>query len=154
MNITWSCKPFASLSPNELYSILQLRNEVFVVEQNCVYQDCDDKDRHAHHFMGWKENKLVAYTRLLPSGVAYEEISIGRVVTSPSVRGSKTGKELMRKSIEKIHELFGRSPIKIGAQLYLKRFYESFGFIQNSDVYLEDGIDHIKMLRDTPDFRQ
>jgi ElaA protein len=151
MNITWSCKAFESLTPGELYSILQLRNEVFVVEQNCVYQDCDDKDRHAQHFMGWQDNKLVAYTRLLPAGVAYKEISIGRVVTSALVRGTGTGKELMTRSIEKIHELSGNSPIQIGAQLYLKRFYESLGFVQNSAVYLEDGIDHIKMIRDTPE---
>jgi ElaA protein len=154
MNVNWSCKVFASLTADELYSILQLRNEAFVVEQNCVYQDCDDKDRQAHHFMGWQQNKLVAYTRLLPGGVAYEEISIGRVVTSPSVRGSRLGKELMTRSIEKIHELFGKSAIQIGAQLYLKRFYESLGFIQSSDVYLEDGIDHIKMMLDHPDPKQ
>lgn len=147
MNITWSCKAFNSLTPAELYSILQLRNEVFVVEQNCVYQDCDDKDLQSHHFMGWQQEKLVAYTRLLPAAVAYKEISIGRVVTSPSVRGTKTGKALMEKSIEKIQELFGRSPIHIGAQLYLKSFYESLGFIPCSDVYLEDGIKHIKMIR-------
>jgi ElaA protein len=147
MNITWSCKAFNELSPSELYSILQLRNEVFSVEQNCVYQDCDDKDQSSHHFMGWQQDKLVAYTRLIPAGVSYEEISIGRVVTSPSVRGAKIGKELMQRSIDKIHELYGESPIKIGAQLYLKRFYESLGFIQCSDVYLEDGIEHIKMIR-------
>lgn len=147
MNITWSCKAFNELTPSELYFILQLRNEVFVVEQNCVYQDCDDKDRQSYHFMGWQQDKLVAYTRLMPAGIAYDEISIGRVVTSPSVRGTKTGRELMVRSIEKIHELFGKSAIQIGAQLYLKKFYESLGFIQNSNVYLEDGIDHIKMIR-------
>jgi ElaA protein len=152
MNISWSCKAFNSLTPDELYSILQLRNEVFVVEQNCNFQDCDDKDQQSQHFMGWSEelhpeqqNKLVAYTRLMPAGLAYEEISIGRVVTSPSVRSKQIGKELMVRSIEKLHELFGKLPIKIGAQLYLKRFYESLGFIQCSEVYLEDGIEHIKM---------
>lgn len=147
MYINWSCKPFNDLSPFELYSILQLRNEVFVVEQNCVYQDCDDKDQKSYHFMGWDQNKLVAYARLLPAGLSYEEISIGRVVTSPSIRRIKIGKELMIRSIDKLHELFGKSTIKIGAQLYLKHFYESFGFKQNSNVYLEDGIEHIKMIR-------
>jgi ElaA protein len=146
MNVNWSCKPFNDLSPSELYSILQLRNEVFIVEQNCVYQDCDDKDQNSYHFMGWDQNKLVAYTRLLPAGLSYKEISIGRVVTSPSIRRTKIGKELMVRSIDKLHELFGRSAIKIGAQLYLKHFYESLGFIQHSDVYLEDGIEHIKMI--------
>lgn len=147
MNINWSCKAFNSLTPVELYSILQLRNEVFAVEQNCVYQDCDDKDQQSYHFMGWLQNKLVAYTRLLPPGVAFEEVSIGRVVTSPSIRRMKVGKELMQRSIEKLHELFGESKIKIGAQLYLKSFYESLGFTKCSDVYLEDGIEHIKMQR-------
>ena len=146
MNTSWSCKSFDTLTSAELYSILQLRNEVFVVEQNCVYQDCDDKDPQSHHFMGWQQNKLVAYTRLIPAGVAYDEISIGRVVTSPSVRGNKIGKELMQRSIEKLHELFGKSAIMIGAQLYLKRFYESLGFVQCSNIYLEDGIEHIKMI--------
>ncbi len=145
MNITWSCKAFDFLTPPELYSILQLRSEVFIVEQNCVYQDCDDKDQGSYHFMGWQKNKLVAYTRLLPAGLSYKEISIGRVVTSPLIRRTKIGKELMVRSMNKIHELFGKSPIKIGAQLYLKDFYESLGFAQNSDVYLEDGIEHIKM---------
>ena len=147
MNITWHCKAFNDLTPGELYSILQLRNEVFVVEQNCVYQDCDGIDPQSHHFMGWQQNKLVAYTRLIPAGVVYDEVSIGRVVTSPPVRGTKIGKELMRRSIDKIRELYGENPIKIGAQLYLKSFYESLGFIQCSDTYLEDGIEHIKMIR-------
>ncbi len=147
MDITWLCKAFSNLTPDELYSILQLRNEVFVIEQNCVYQDCDDKDQCSYHFMGWQQNKLVAYTRLIPSGVTYEEISIGRVVTSPSIRGTKVGRELIIRSIEKLYELFGRKPIKIGAQLYLKHFYESLGFIKSSNVYLEDGIEHIKMIR-------
>jgi len=147
MIINWVCKPFNTLTPDELYCILKLRIEVFVIEQNCVFQDCDDKDQESYHYMGWQKNKLVAYTRLMPAGLAYEEISIGRVVTSPIVRHKHIGKELMCNSIEKLHELFGKFPIKIGAQLYLKRFYESFGFIQSSNVYLEDGIKHIKMIR-------
>ncbi len=147
MIIHWECKPFNTLTPDELYSILKLRIEVFVIEQNCVFQDCDDKDQESYHYMGWQKNKLVAYTRLMPAGLAYEEISIGRVVTSPIVRHSHIGKELMTNSIEKLHDLFGKLPIKIGAQLYLKRFYESLGFIQSSKIYLEDGIKHIKMIR-------
>ena len=146
MEITWLCKPFNILTPSELYSILQLRSEVFIVEQNCVYQDCDDKDQHSYHLMAWYQNKLVAYTRLMPAGISYNEISIGRVITSPSIRGNKIGKELMIRSIGNLYELFGKSPIKIGAQLYLKSFYESFGFTQTSNIYLEDGIEHIKML--------
>ncbi len=147
MIINWECKPFNTLTPDELYCILKLRIEVFVIEQNCIFQDCDDKDQESYHLMGWQNNKLVAYTRLMPAGLAYEEVSIGRVVTLPSVRNSNIGKKLMYNSIEKLQELFGKLPIKIGAQLYLKRFYESFDFIQCSEIYLEDGIKHIKMIR-------
>lgn len=146
MDINWICKPFSELSLTELYLILQLRNEVFIVEQNCPYQDCDGVDLQSYHFMGWQQNKLIAYTRLIPEGISYKEISIGRVVTSPLVRGNKLGKELMVKSIEKLYELFENQPIKIGAQFYLKNFYENLGFAQCSDIYLEDGIEHIKML--------
>ena len=147
MNIVWSCKAFDTLSPIELYSILQLRNEVFVVEQNCIFQDCDNIDQSSQHFMGWMKNKLVAYTRLIPPVISYEEMSIGRVVTSPSIRNNKIGKELMKRSIAEMQSLYGNNPIKIGAQLYLKKFYTSFGFEQVNDIYLEDGIEHIKMIR-------
>ncbi|MEO6328838.1 MAG: GNAT family N-acetyltransferase [Ginsengibacter sp.] len=144
--ITWSCKSFTELTNEELYKILQLRNEVFVVEQNCPYQDCDNKDQHCFHLMGWNEDTLVAYSRLLPPGIAFKEPSIGRVVTSPSVRRNKIGRELMTRSIMQIRDLFGKLSISIGAQLYLKNFYESLGFIKTSDTYLEDGIEHIEML--------
>jgi len=147
MSINWVCKSFTELLPHELYAILQLRNEVFVVEQDCVFQDCDDKDQLSYHFMGWQQNKLIAYTRLMPAGLAYKEISIGRVVISPSARRQKIGEELMKRSIDKIQNLFGNFSIKIGAQLYLKKFYEHFGFSTCGEVYLEDGIRHIKMLR-------
>lgn len=147
MQVQWLLKKFEELTPYQLYAILQLRNEVFVVEQNCVFQDADEKDQQSMHFMGFLNNKLVAYTRLVPPGVAYEEVSIGRVVTSPSVRRSGIGKELMQRSINTIYRLFGEVPIKIGAQLYLKKFYESLGFKQVSEVYLEDGIEHIYMIR-------
>ena len=147
MQVQWLLKKFEELTPYQLYAILQLRNEVFVVEQNCVFQDADEKDQQSMHFMGFLNNKLVAYTRLVPPGVAYEEVSIGRVVTSPSVRRSGIGKELMQRSIDTVYRLFGEVPIKIGAQLYLKKFYESLGFKQVSEVYLEDGIEHIYMIR-------
>ena len=146
MEIAWKCKPFSELSNEELYKILQLRNEVFIVEQNCVYQDCDGKDYKSYHLMAWKNDTLVAYTRLLPPGVSYENAaSIGRVITSPSARRHSLGKQLFAKSIEKIYFLFGMINIKIGAQLYLKSFYESFSFVQKGAVYLEDGIEHIPM---------
>jgi ElaA protein len=148
MQIHWILKKFDELSPYQLYAILQLRNEVFVVEQNCAFQDADDKDQDCYHLMGFVDNKLAAYTRLVPPGVIYSEISIGRVVTSPAVRRSGAGRELMKKSVDTCYTLFGEAPIKIGAQLYLKRFYESLGFQQISDVYLEDGIEHIYMRKE------
>ncbi len=147
--ITWTCKKFNALLPEELYAILQLRNEVFVVEQNCIFQDADDKDQPSLHLMGWRENKLVAYTRIVPPGLSYNEPSIGRVVTSPQERGRGTGNELMQVSINKVDALYGPTNIKIGAQLYLKKFYESLGFVQSGDVYPEDGIDHIEMTKFT-----
>lgn len=145
---TWTCKPFDDLTPHELYAILQLRSIVFVVEQNCVYPDMDDKDQASFHLMAWRDEKLVAYTRLLPKGVSYPGYcSIGRVVSSPAVRDEGMGRELMDRSIRQCGELFGTGPIKIGAQLYLKKFYTSLGFEQTSDTYLEDGIEHIEMIR-------
>jgi ElaA protein len=145
--INWLLKKFDELTPNELYSILQLRNEVFVVEQNCVFQDADNKDRLSWHLMGWNNERLIAYSRIIPAEVAYDLPSIGRVVTLPAFRGNGSGKILMRESIEAIKKLFGNVSIKLGAQFYLKKFYESFGFTQSSDIYLEDGIEHIEMTR-------
>ncbi len=143
----WTCKPFSELTNTELYFILQLRNEVFVVEQNCPYQDCDLKDLKAWHLMGTEEGKLLAYTRLLPQGYPYGEASIGRVVTSPAARNRGLGKLLMKESIRQIASIYDTGNIRIGAQLYLKSFYESFGFLQQGDMYLEDDIPHIIMLR-------
>ncbi len=151
MQIQWVCKHFNELTATELYSIIRLRNEVFVVEQNCVFQDADNKDLHCLHLMGWLNNELIAYTRLLNKGVAYNYVSIGRVVTSPIYRKTGIGKLLMQQSITKCYELFGKQTIKIGAQLYLKGFYENFGFIQSGDMYDEDGIDHIEMLKEAND---
>lgn len=144
--ITWTCKPFNDLSGNEVYVILQLRSEVFVVEQNCVFLDADNKDQASYHLMGWEEGVLKAYTRLVPPGVAYDEPSIGRVVTSITARGSGIGRILMQQSIIECRKLFGNNVIRIGAQLYLKEFYASLGFIPTGGIYPEDGIDHIQML--------
>jgi ElaA protein len=143
----WNLKQFDDLTPEELYQILQLRNEVFIVEQNCPYQDLDNKDLKAFHLMGIQQNKLLAYSRLIAPGISYSESSIGRVVSSPSVRKSGIGKKLMTESITQIRNLFHTDTIRIGAQLYLKKFYESFGFIQDGDTYLEDNIPHIIMVR-------
>jgi ElaA protein len=145
--ITWYSQHFEDLTPRELYAILQLRTEVFVVEQNCVFQDMDGKDHYCHHIMGWNGSRLIATARIVPPGISYEFPSIGRVVTAPSARGQQTGRELMNKSIEELTELYGSTIIRIGAQLYLKKFYESFGFEQSGEIYDEDGIDHIQMTR-------
>jgi ElaA protein len=142
----WICKKFDELTPHELYAILQLRNEVFVVEQNCVFQDADNKDQHCYHLMGWLQDDLVAYSRIVPPEISYSESSIGRIVTSPKARRTGAGKELLEQSIHQLHKLFGNVSVKIGAQMYLKKFYESFGFIQTSEIYLEDNIPHIEML--------
>ncbi len=143
----WILKNFDELSPHELYAILQLRNEVFAIEQNCVYPDMDNRDQPSYHLMAWQNEKLVAYTRIIPPGILYPEPSIGRVVTSLSVRRTGIGKELMLQSIEETYKLYGKTPIKIGAQIYLQKFYTNLGFKQTSEIYLEDGIEHIEMLK-------
>lgn len=144
----FSCLPFGQLTPSELYNIMGLRQEVFVVEQNCPYLDADGKDIESWHLMGRNDaGKLVCYTRLLPAGLAYEQYaSIGRVVSSPSVRGTGAGKLLMQRSVEMCRHLFGNQAIKIGAQSYLLKFYEGFGFQSTGEEYLEDGIPHTKMI--------
>jgi ElaA protein len=145
-NLTFTYKPFNSLTLHELYAILQLRSEVFVVEQNCVFQDADDKDQVSYHVMVWQNDLLAGYTRLVPAGMAYNEPSIGRVVTSPKVRNAGIGRSLMQYSIRTLYTIWGKTTITIGAQLYLRKFYESLGFQQCSDIYMEDGIQHIKMF--------
>ena len=145
--INWVEKKFDDLLPAELYAFLRLRTEVFVVEQNCVFQDMDNEDDKCIHLLGYVGNKLAAYTRLVPPNIFYPEPSIGRVVTSPAYRGSGIGRILMQKSIERVEKLFGKQSINIGGQLYLKKFYESLGFSQVSEIYLEDGIEHIYMIR-------
>lgn len=145
--MTWLLKKFDELSVHELYAILQLRNEVFAIEQNCVYPDLDNKDQPALHLMGIKDKKLIAYCRILFPGIAYPDPSIGRVVTAPSVRKTGVGKELMQRAIDTCINQFGNTDITLSAQYYLKTFYESLGFIVIGEKYLEDGIDHIKMTR-------
>ncbi len=148
MHLNWIIKHFSSLSLDELYSVIQLRQAVFVVEQNCPYQDADDKDRAAVHVMGFDGRKeLAAYARLLPAGASFEEVSIGRVITSKSARGSGSGKELIRLCLQHIEQLYGKVPVRIGAQCYLIQFYSGFGFKVVSPEYLEDNIPHVEMLR-------
>ena len=146
MSINWTYKSFDELTTAELYAVMELRNRVFVVEQNCVYQDADNKDQFCYHLMGWRQNELAAYTRIIPQGISYPAASIGRVVTSPAHRGGGIGRELMKRSIDKAFEQFNCTEITIGAQVYLRHFYESLGFVQTSNEYMEDGIPHIEML--------
>ena len=147
MELEWKCILFDNLTVNELYAIMFLRNEVFVVEQNCVFQDADYKDQFCYHLMAWHGSNLAAYARLVPPGVSYTEMSIGRVITAMSYRGAGVGKQLLERAILNCTLIFGEKPIKIGAQLYLKKMYESFDFQQVGEVYLEDGIEHIYMYR-------
>lgn len=142
----WTCKTFRELTVDELYAIMRLRCEVFVVEQNCPYQDADNKDQKCHHYCGWNGETLVAYVRLVPPGISFTEMSIGRVVTSPAYRRAGLGLILMHQAIAQCILIFGKKNVRIGAQLYLKKFYESLGFSQCSDRYLEDNIEHIEML--------
>jgi len=144
---TWIFKPFTELTLTELYAIMRLRQEVFIVEQNCPYLDADGKDLKSYHLMGYVNNELVAYSRIVKPGVSYQEVSIGRVVSSTKHRGLAYGRQLMSESIAQIEKQYGPVPIRIGAQLYLQKFYESFGFVKEGEAYLEDGIPHIIMLR-------
>ena len=147
--MNWICKYFEELSLRELYEIGRLRQEVFVLEQNCPYVDFDGKDLYCYHLMGFDENnRLVAYSRIVPKGVSYEDyISIGRVVTSGLVRKSGLGRILMLESISVCEKLFGKSDIKISAQTYLLKFYESLGFVSTGKEYLEDDIPHTEMIK-------
>lgn len=145
--LTWHHQRFDELDAATLYAILRLRSEVFVVEQQCVYGDVDGKDAQAHHVWAVDGNEIAAYARVLPPGVTFAEASIGRVVTAPPYRSTGAGRLLVARSIDACERCWGRQPIRIGAQSHLQRFYGSFGFVPCSDVYVEDGIPHIDMLR-------
>jgi ElaA protein len=141
----WECRQFSELSLDQLYALLQLRAEVFVLEQQCPYQDPDGNDQEALHVLGLADGQLLAYTRLLPPGIRYDSCSIGRVVTSKAIRGDGTGQQLMEKSIEYCYKNWGQTPITISAQQYLEKFYNGLGFETESEPYQEDGIPHIQM---------
>ncbi|CAM4345947.1 ElaA protein [Pedobacter westerhofensis] len=147
MEFTELCKPFEALTPKELYAILRLRSEIFVVEQNCIFLDMDNKDQECQHLMLYQNKELMAYARIAPAGLTFVQASIGRIVSSQAARGKGFGKQLVQLAIENCIRLNGNNPIKIGAQLYLKAFYESFGFVSEEDFYDEDGIDHVHMIR-------
>ena len=140
-------KTFQELTITELYQLLQLRSEVFVVEQDCVYQDVDGKDENALHVLGYKNNALIGYSRLFKPGNYFSKASIGRVVIKASERKFGYGHDLIQKSIEVIETICKTKEIHISAQTYLKFCYESHGFVQVGDGYLEDDIPHIKMIK-------
>lgn len=146
--IAITVKTFKELSTIELYQILQLRSAVFVVEQDCVYQDVDGKDQKALHVIGKKEGRIVAYTRIFKPGDYFEEASIGRVVVSQEERKFGYGIDIMKASIKAVHEHLRTKKIRISAQEYLTKFYNSLGFIETGEGYLEDGIPHISMIRE------
>jgi ElaA protein len=148
MDLKWKIKRFEALSVTELYDLLQLRSEVFVVEQNCVYQDIDGKDHKALHLIGEDNGQTVAYARVFKPKDYFDEASIGRVVVRETYRDKKLGHILMREAIDAIKTEFGETGITISAQSYLKKFYESHGFLQTGEIYLEDGIPHIQMKKD------
>ena len=154
--VRWQWRPFAELTLAELYAALQLRQAVFVVEQQCPYLDADGSDHEAWHLLGWSADDggpptrspvLGAYARVFRPGVKYEEASIGRVITNPLVRRSGMGRALMIEAVRRCALVAPGANIRIGAQQYLERFYESFGFRRASEPYDEDGIMHIEMLR-------
>lgn len=150
--MAWRCLPFDALLPRTLYALLQLRSEVFVVEQACAFQDLDGADQASMHLLGERrgpnaEPELLAYTRLVPAGLKYAEASIGRVVTAPITRGTGLGHALMAESIRMLHSLWGVQPIRIGAQAHLQAFYRQHGFESVGDLYDEDGIPHTEMIR-------
>tara|TARA_R110002124_G_scaffold123024_1_gene281728 strand:+ start:121 stop:567 length:447 start_codon:yes stop_codon:yes gene_type:complete len=148
MSLKWKIKAFNALTVDELYDLLRLRSEIFVVEQNCVYLDLDGKDKLALHLIGEYDGKTVAHARLFKPGISFDNASIGRVVVDQNYRDKKWGHDLMRAAIAGIKDNYNETAITIGAQLYLKKFYESHGFVQISEMYLEDDIPHIEMTRE------
>ena len=144
--LEWRLATFERLVASELYALLQLRTEVFVVEQNCVFQDMDGADDQAAHLLGTQSGELVAYARLFPAGIKFAEASIGRVVTRGSSRGQGLGHLLILRAIAAVQTLWGAQPIRIGAQARLKAYYSQHGFVDMGVPYIEDGIDHIEMV--------
>ncbi|MBK7171405.1 MAG: GNAT family N-acetyltransferase [Gammaproteobacteria bacterium] len=146
--IRWEWLAFAQLDCRRLHAVLAARAAVFVVEQNCAYQDIDGLDAQAWHLMGWhRDDTLAAYLRVLPPGAKFPEHCIGRVLVSAAFRGHSLGRELMLRGLAHIEESFGPMPLRLCAQSYLEAFYASLGFVSCSDRYLEDGIEHVDMLR-------
>ena len=144
--MNWQLKKFEDLKCKEIYNILKLRNEVFIVEQKCAYQDCDSKDEGSYHLYLEENDEIIAYVRILKKGVSYDKIAIGRVVVNKNYRGKGIAREIMLKAINFIEENLNETEIKLQAQVYLIDFYKDLGFKEISDEYLEDNIPHRDML--------
>ncbi|MER2226322.1 MAG: GNAT family N-acetyltransferase [Carnobacterium sp.] len=142
----WRIKTFNELSNDELYEITKLRSEVFVIEQQCIYEEYDGKDKKAYHLFGEKDGEILAYLRILEKGISFNEISIGRVLVTKKYRSKGLAKEMMSRALEFIEDNLNEKVIRISAQEYLLKFYLSLGFVKVSQVYLEDGIPHMEML--------
>jgi ElaA protein len=148
MNIIFETLDFQDFTPQQLYAYMQLRSEVFVVEQNCVYQDLDGIDEFSKHVLVYQKEQLIACARIVPASVLYDTISIGRVIVAPSHRGKSLGHQLMTYCIEQIVSLFNSDKIVLSAQAHLQGFYAQHGFNAIGEGYLEDGIPHVKMLKE------
>ncbi|MFN3918001.1 MAG: GNAT family N-acetyltransferase [Flavobacteriales bacterium] len=144
--MNWILKKWEELEPNEIHAILKLRIDVFVVEQNCPYPELDGKDKYAYHLFCMEDDKALAVCRILPPGISYAEISIGRVATELTCRKTGLGKSLMHEALNRIKSIWGNTSITISAQCYLENFYRKLGFETISDIYLEDNIPHVKMM--------
>lgn len=142
----WKIKKYEDLTIDELYNILKVRNEVFVVEQNCPYQDCDEKDKRSYHLFLEDNGEIIAYSRIIEKGVSYDEVSIGRFLVQKKHRRMGFAREMLSKAIKFVEESLNENAIRISGQVYIKEFYKSFGFKEVSDVYLEDNIPHVEML--------
>jgi ElaA protein len=148
MSLEWQWCALSDLPAHRIHALFAARSAVFVVEQNCPYQDLDGADLAAEHLIAWSEDEVAACLRLLAPGVKYAEPSIGRVLTRKAFRTTGLGRELMARGVARCEERFPTQAMRIGAQAHLERFYGSFGFVKASDVYMEDGIPHIEMLRE------
>ncbi|WP_147804014.1 GNAT family N-acetyltransferase [Alkalicoccus halolimnae] len=145
----WTIKSFEELTADELYQILKIRVEIFVVEQECPYPEIDGMDKAAEHLYAVEDNEVKAYARLLPPGTMYQEASIGRVLVAGDKRGTGLGKELMKRAVKNLDENYSQTPIRLQAQEYAEAFYAAFSFQRISDTYLEDNIPHVDMRRNS-----
>lgn len=149
MTIDWVCQHHTELGKEQLYTILRLRQAVFVLEQNCLYQDIDDQDLtgDTHHLMAWKDQQLLAYLRLLDPTTQGGDVVIGRVIVAPAARGSGLGHQMMHQALQQIDDIWPGMPIFLSAQAHLQGYYARYGFVAAGEPYLEDGIAHIGMRR-------